>query len=330
MGRLASRLLLAACLVAFSGATFSGATFSGTAYAQDFPTKQVNLLLPYPAGGSSDFLARLVAEKASELLGRRIVVENRVGANGMLAMEAVANAEPNGHTLLFGVTSLVAMNPHILSMRIDPLRQLAPIAQLANGEFVLVAARNTPVNSAAELVAHAKAQPGQNFASSGTGSHAHIAMEMFARMAGVKFTHVPYKGGAPALTDLLGGHISYLIDGASTVLPHSQSGAIKALGVTSAKRWPTLPDMPAISETLPGYDSIPWYGLFATAGTPPEILARLNKLFVEAVNAPDVRAKMRDNGYEVATGSIAEFTALVRADYDRYGKIIGELGLKTQ
>jgi tripartite-type tricarboxylate transporter receptor subunit TctC len=155
-------------------------------------------------------------------------------------------------------------------------------------------------------------------------------MEMFARMAGVKFTHVPYKGGAPALNDVIGGHVSYLIDGAATVMPHVKSGAIKALGVASAKRWPTLPDIPAISETLPGYDSIPWYGVFVTAGTPPAVIARLNKVFTDAVNAPDVQQKMRDNGYEAATGTTEEFAALVRKDYERYGTIIRELHLKTQ
>jgi tripartite-type tricarboxylate transporter receptor subunit TctC len=307
-----------------------GVAFGGAAAAQDYPTKQVYLILPYPAGGSSDFLARVVAEKASEALGRRVIVENRVGANGILAMEAVANAEPSGHTILFGVAALVAMNPHILTMRIDTRRDLAPVAQLAVGEFVLVANGKEPVNSIPDLIAYAKQKPGQNFASSGTGSHAHIGMEMFARMAGVKFTHVPYKGGAPALNDMIGGHVSYLIDGAATVMPHVRSGTIKALGVASAKRWPTLPDIPAISETLPGYDSIPWYGVFVTAGTPPAVIARLNKVFTEAVNAPDVRQKMRDNGYEVATSTTEEFAALVSKDYERYGKIIRELNLKTQ
>lgn len=303
---------------------------AGTAAAQPLSAKQIHLLLPYPAGGSSDFLARLVAEKASELLGRRIIVENRVGANGIIAMEAVANAAPDGQTLLFGVTSLVAMNPHILTMRLDPLRQLAPIGLLAQGEFVLVASRDVPANSIPELIAYAKAKPGQNFASSGAGSHAHIAMEIFRKMAGIEFTHVPYKGGAPALNDLLGGHVSYLIDGSATTIPQAQAGAIKALGVTSAARWPTLPDLPAISETLPGYDSIPWYGLFAPAGTPPDILTGLNKVFTDAVNAPDTRQRMRENGYEAVTGSVEEFAALVRKDHERYGKIINELGIKIQ
>jgi tripartite-type tricarboxylate transporter receptor subunit TctC len=296
---------------------------------QGFPTKPVRLVVPYPPGGGTDILARQIAEKISSQPGQVMIVENRPGANGVIATDVVVKSPSDGTVLLFAPTSVIAANPHLYSVSFDVLKDLAPVALLATGQFVLVAHPSVPFDTLPGLIAAAKAAPGKlTFASSGTGSHAHLALEMLKGAAGIDFLHVPYQGGAPALTDLLGGQVQLLFDVVPAVLPHIRSGKLKALAVTRVKRATLLPLVPSIGETIPGFDSGPWYGVFAPARTNPGTIARFNDEFAKATKLPDLHKRLIESGYEVENFSLSEFQQMVRADYDLFGKLIKTLNIK--
>ena len=306
----------------------------GSATAQEPATRPIRMLVPYPAGGAADFLARLVSAKASTYLRQTFVVENRPGANGIIAAQTVVNAPADGHTVLFAVPGVVIFNSHIKKdMPFDPLTQLTPVVMLATTQFALAASLDVPFDSVKGLVAYAKQNPGKlTYGSPGTGSHPHIAMEELKARAGIYMLHIPYQGGVPAMNNLIGRTISLLFDGVVSVPPHVQSGRIKALAVSGPKRAIMLPNVPTVAETYPGYDSSPWYGIFAPANISARTVARLHKGFVDAVDDADTRKRMIEGGYEVIGRSVSaeQFKAILVSDFERYGKVIRNVGITPQ
>ncbi|MCC7483703.1 MAG: tripartite tricarboxylate transporter substrate binding protein [Burkholderiales bacterium] len=306
----------------------------GVATAQEQAARPMRMLVPYPAGGSADFLARLVGMRAAVELKRTVVIENRPGANGIIAVQALVNAPPDGHTVLFAVPGVVIFNSHIRkALPYDPLRQLTPVAMLARTQFVLVTPADMPFDSVSGLVAYARRNPGKlAFGSPGTGSHPHIAMEDLKARAGIDMLHIPYQGGAPAMMALIGRSIALLFDGAVSVPPHIRSGKVKALALSGTGRMALFPGVPNVSETFPGYDNSPWYGIFAPAGVPAGVVARLHKGFVAAVEDADTAKRMVEGGYAVIGGAVSptQFATIVAKDFERYGKIIRSIGIERQ
>lgn len=303
-------------------ASFLGA-FASASSEESIPSKPVRLVVPYPPGGGTDILARQVAEKISARPGRTIIVENRPGANGVIATEAVVKAAADGTVLLFAPTSVIAANPHLYPVAFDVLRDLMPIAQVATGQFVLVANRSVLFNTVDELIAAAKAAPGKLvFASAGSGSHAHLLIEMLKGAAAIEVLHVPYKGGAPAMTDLLGGQVQLFFDVVPTVLPHVRSGKLKALGVSRANRAPILPDVPPIAQTIPDFNTGPWYGAFGPSSLPSAMVVAFNREFAEAVRTADLQKRLIEAGYETETISPDDFRKLVHSDFVLFGRLI--------
>jgi len=316
-------LLLAAALAA----TGTAAT------AQTFPTRPIKLLVSYPPGGASDLIARVFAAPLSERLGQPVVVENRPGANGNVAAEAAARAAADGYTLFLGPSSVFAINPHLYArMPIDPLKDFAPIASLIENELVLAA--NTKLTEGMDfrgfIALAKKSDPPLFYASIGNGSEHHLAMELLKRAAGIELTHVPYKGGGPAAVGVIAGNVAAMFGGGS-VVPLVKNGQLHALAVTGPTRSKVLPDLPAIGEVYPGYEVTLWQGLFAPAGTPAPVLARLQKE-AEAVRLmPDVAAKIAAAGAgEPWVMTKSEFVAHIRADNDKFGKVIDSIGVKVQ
>lgn len=316
-------LLLAAALAAIGTA----------ATAQTFPTRPIKLLVSYPPGGASDLIARVFAAPLSERLGQPVVVENRPGANGNVAAEAAAHATADGYTLFLGPSSVFAINPHLYArMPVDPLKDFAPIASLIENELVLAA--NTKLTEGMDfrgfIALAKKSDPPLFYASIGNGSEHHLAMELLKRAAGIELTHVPYKGGGPAAVGVIAGNVAAMFGGGS-VVPLVKNGQLHALAVTGPTRSKVLPDLPTIGEVYPGYEVTLWQGLFAPAGTPAPVLARLQKE-AEAVRLmPDVAKKIAAAGAgEPWVMTQAEFVAHIRADNDKYGKVIDSVGVKVQ
>ena len=316
--QLTSALLTA--LAALLGAT-PGAS------AQEFPSRIVRIVVAFPAGGPTDFVARLLADKLKSMLGQSFVVENKPGANGSIGAEYVARGEPDGHLLFLTTVGAVAVTPHLVSkLAYDPAKDFAPVTLVVRNTTILVVKSDSPVSSAKELAALAGKQPGAiPFASTGSGSITHLALELFQSAAGVKFLHVPYRGAAPALTDLLGGQVQAMFADAPVLMPHITGGALKALGAASAARNSALPDVPTLAEQ--GFaDTVAdnWYGLLAPARTPPAILARLHNATVAAIDAPEVRDKLVASGAVPAPTSSAEFGRFLAAELARWGRVVQE------
>jgi tripartite-type tricarboxylate transporter receptor subunit TctC len=302
------------------------------AAAQDYPSRPIRLLVPYPAGGPVDIMGRIAAQKLTEQLGVQTVVDNRAGANGNIAGDIVARANADGHTLLMGANGVIAVNPALYRrMPFDPRKDLAPVSLIGTGALVIVVHPSLPARSVADFIALAKAKPGGiNFASSGTGSTAHLCSELLRSMAAIDIVHVPYKGAAPALNDVIGGQVQMLITGVSSAIPHARSGKLRALGVSSAKRIAALPEVPAMAETVPGYEVLTWYGVFVPAGTPAAIVERLHAAIVTGMAAKDTRERMTALGAEAATSSPAAFAALVRDEIAKWGKVVRSAGIKPE
>jgi len=309
------------------------AAFAAPAPAQTFPTRPLKLLVAYPPGGASDLLARLVAEALAKRLGQPVVVENRAGANGNVAGEAAAHAEPDGYTLLLGPSSVFTINPHLYAkMQFDPLKDFVPIASLVQNELVLTA--NTQLTAGMDFKAFIEfartSKPPLFYASIGIGSEHHLAMELLKRAAGIDLTHVPYRGGGPAALGVIGGSAAAMFGGGSAV--HLvKSGQLHALAVTGPTRSKVLPDLPTIAEFYPGYDVTLWQGLFAPAGTPPAVVARLRQEAAAVRVLPEIAQKLAAAGAgEPWVLSNAEFAARIRADYAKFGHVIDEIGAKVQ
>lgn len=322
---LSKRRLLALSLLAVPAAR--------TAVAQTWPDRPIRIVVPFPAGaGVLDIMARLLAAHLGPAFGQPIVIDNRPGAGGTIGADVVAKAPADGYTMLMGNPSLV-VNPFLLAkMPYDPMTDFIPLTLVNTAPLLLVAHPSVPANSVAELIALAKSRPGQlNYGSGGVGSTPFLATELFRSMANIDVTHVPYRGGAPALADLVGGQLSFMIENMPGTLPFVKSGKLKALGVTTDHRAALAPDIPTIAESgLPGYEVVGWNGLFLVKDTPPAIAGKLYDEVAKALRSADVKDQMAALGAEPGGNTPAEFTAFVRAESVRWGKIIQDKGIKPE
>jgi tripartite-type tricarboxylate transporter receptor subunit TctC len=302
------------------------------ARAQAYPDRPINLIVPFAPGGSTDILARIVAEHLRQSLKQPIVIENRTGASGNIGTAAVARAPADGYTLLFNTMSVHTMNHALFaSMPFDGVKDFSPIALLAYVTNTMVLHPSVPAKNVRELIDYAKQNPGKvAYASAGQGSTNHLCAALFEKMAGVEMLHVPYRGGAPAVADTVGGQTQLFFTAGTQSLPHVKAGALRLLGVTEEKRSALLPDVPTVGETLPGYAMAVWYGAFAPAGMPKDIVATLNAEISRILFLPDVKKRMEDIAVEVAKSTPEELGALTRADADKWGKIIKDLGIAPQ
>ena len=302
-----------------------------TTFAQDrFPSKPVRIVVPFAPGGSTDIVARYLAEKLTAILGQSVVVDNRPGAGGNIGAESVARAAPDGHTLLMATTGVMAINQSLYkNMGYDPAKDLEPVSYVASITNVLAVPIELPAASVQELIALGRAQPGKlSFASSGAGSSTHLSSELFKSMAGIDLLHVPYKGSSQALTDLMAGRVSMIIDNMPSALPFIKAGRLRALGVSGSKRSPALPDLPTIAEAgLRGYESLSWTGIAVPAGTPKELVARLNREISAVLAQPDMRQKLADAGADAVGGAPELFAEHVRTEREKWSRLIKERGI---
>jgi tripartite-type tricarboxylate transporter receptor subunit TctC len=305
---------------------------SSAALAQPYPSKPVRIVVGYEAGGPVDILARLLTPRLGEAFGQQFIVDNRPGASGMIGTEQVAKAAPDGHTLLM-VAATFATNPSVFPKApYDPERDFAPVALVARGGYVLVSHPSFPARSIKDLIAVAKSQPGAvNFASSGTASLPHLSGELFQEMAGVKMNHIPYKGGAPGTVAVLGGQVPLMFNNMLNAVPHVKAGKMRALGVTSPQRTAILPDVPTISEAgLKGYEVTGWYGLFAPAGTPREIVTRLNAEAGKIMKLPASAERLAGDGVVTVAESPETFATLVREERSKWARVVKRAGIKGE
>jgi tripartite-type tricarboxylate transporter receptor subunit TctC len=297
-----------------------------------YPTKTVRLMVGANAGGGTDIVARMLAEKLADSMKGTFVVENKPGASNTIAADLTAKAPPDGHTILVATNTGQAIAPHLLKLGFDPIKDLTPIGLVVSVPNVLVVGASVPVNSVAELIAAMKAKPGEfKYASSGVGSTQHIAGEAFDVAAGVKGMHVPYKGSAQAHLDIIGGNVQMMFDTTSSSMGQIKGGKFKPLAVTSDRRSSELPDVPTLAEAgLPGFDMTTWYAVYVTAGTPPDVVAKLQAVLARIVVLPDVQAKLRGLGGEPGTMSVEQFTRFNAQEYERFGRLIREANIKPE
>lgn len=309
------------------------AAASGGALAQAFPTKPIRLISPYAPGGGSDALARVIGAKLTEGWGQPVIIENRPGAAGSIGAEAAARATPDGYTLLVTPNAVLTINPHIYpKLRYDPVRDFAPVTVAANSPYLLVAHPSIAATNVKELIAVARAKPGQlSYSSSGNGSSTHLAGVLFSQLAGIQLLHVPYKGAAPAIVDLLGGQIQMRFSSVVPVLPHVRSGKLRALGISSAKRYGPLPEVPTITDSgLPGFVVEAWYGVFAPARTPRAIVAKLNSEIVRHLRSDEMKTRMAADGAEVIGSTPDEAGKWLRDDLARWAKPVKDSGARVE
>ena len=301
------------------------------AAAQQYPDKAVRIIVPFPPGGGTDIIGRLLGQKLTENLGQPFVVENRPGAGGTLGAEAAARSSANGYTLLL-VSASYSVNPSLYKLSYDPLADLAPVSLIASVPFVLVTYPTFAVDNAQQLIAAAKAKPGDiNFASSGNGSAPHLAGEMLAIATTTKLVHIPFKGGAPALTEVMAGRVHLLFSTVTQALPFIKAGKLKALAVSSRKRSSALPDVPTLEESgVPNFDIVDWFALLAPKATPVPVLARISEETVRAANSPDLKARLVAEGFDVIASTPEELDRLLRRDIDLYGKVVKAAGVKIE
>jgi tripartite-type tricarboxylate transporter receptor subunit TctC len=300
--------------------------------AQSYPVRPIRLIVTVQPGGNLDLLGRSVADKLSEGLGQRMYVENRPGANTTIGNAYVARAAPDGYTLAMLAQSTLVAAKMMRNPPYDPLKDFAGVSLIATLPQMLVVHPSLPVKSVKELIALAKARPGElNCSSSGNGSGSHLALELFSRMAGVRIMRTPYNGDGPAIIDLLGGQVPMKFDNLSTSIQNVRAGKLRALGVTTPVRTPLLPDVPAISETVPGFQASIFNGMMAPAATPPEILARVHAEIVKFVQAPEIRSRFASQGVELqASAAPAQFTAFLKTEYVRWAKVMDDAGIKPE
>ena len=305
----------------------------GPAHAQTaWPGKPIRLIVGFAAGGSTDVTARIIAQALSDRLGQPVVVENRGGAGGNIGADAVAKADPDGYTLLMATSSTFAANPNLYkSLPFDVQKDFAPITVTAFIPNLLVVNPSVPANNVADFIAYLKANPDKlNFASAGNGTSQHLSGELFNSLAGVRMTHVAYRGGAPAVSDLLGGQVQVIFAPLVEVIQQVRAEKLKALGITTAKRSPLLPEIPTIQESLPGYEVALWNGLLAPAKTPPDIIDRINRATIEALRSPEVRAKLAEQGSEPVGNTPAEFKAFIESELVKWRRLVEISGATVQ
>ena len=313
----------AALVVAALGAT-------QTLTAQEYPVRPVRLIVPYPAGGPTDFVGRLVGQKLGPLIGQQVVVDNRPGAGTVIGSDLVAHAAPDGYTLLFGTGGGTFLAPIMLpKVPYDPQRDFAPVAMLVMSPQVLVVHPSVPANSVADLIALAKSKPGVlNFASVGTGTSPHLGGELFKSLAAINIVHVPYKGTAPAMTDLIAGQVQIMFTSMPTVLAHVKSGRLKLLGTGGTKRSAVIPDTPPVADSVPGFELVTWYGVFAPAKTPQAIVKRLNAEIGKVLADADARDKLGSQGLEPTPMTPEELRKYTQNDVSRWTKLVKAAGIK--
>ena len=310
----------------------AGSSPAAHAQAQaNYPNKPIRIIDGFPPGGPTDFLARAIAPHMLERLKQNMVIDNRPGAGGSMAAELTKNARPDGYTLMLVTSGTHAINASLYSkLAYDPIRDFTPIALAANGANVLVVPPQLPVYSVKELIALARAKPGElNFASSGVGTTVHLSGELFNTMAGVKTTHVPHKGAPEALTNVIAGRVQFMVASMASSLQMVSSGRLRALGVTSPRRQPALPDVPAIAEFLPGYEAVVWFGVVGPAGVPQSIVATLNRALVESIQIPEVKLRLTSAGLDPVTGNPEEFAALIRAEVPKWAQVVKASGARA-
>ncbi len=315
---------LSNCLRMLGAASLVAASAAG--HAQTWPERPVRLVVPFPAGGATDLVARVIAQRVSKDIGQQVIVDNKAGAGGTIGSAEAAKATADGYTLLLTTSSTHAISPHLMSrLPYDPIRDFTPIAHLADAASVLLVTPSLPVKSVAELIAYAKKHPGQlNYASSGNGTIVHLTTEAFKAQAGVFITHVPYKGTALAIPDVIAGNVQVLIDAIPSGMPHVKNGRLRALAVTGEKRSALAPELPTVAEAgLPGFSSVTWFGLYAPRGMKPELVSRVHDAFEKAAHTPEVIESLAKLGVEPSPiGSPDKFAAMVSADSQRWARII--------
>jgi len=319
--------------VLLAGLVLSAAVVSFPALAQNYPVKPIRLVVAFPPGGSTDIIARLVGQKLGERLGQQVIVDNRGGAGGTLGTEIAAKATPDGHTLTMGTTSTHVIAPAAyVKVNYDPIRDFEPLTLVASTPYLLVLHPGVKANNLKEFIALAKSQPGKlNFASAGTGSTTQLAMEMLNRAAGIDIMHIPYNGNGPAGTAVLGGQVQALFGSMPAVLPHAQAGRVRPIAVGTIKRSNALPNVPTVAESgFPGFEVSLWLGFFAPKGTPKPVLARLQKELTSIATSPEMGAQFEKNGASAVTNTPAEMNKLMKAELDKYGKVIKAAGIQLK
>ncbi|MGA8226938.1 MAG: tripartite tricarboxylate transporter substrate binding protein [Xanthobacteraceae bacterium] len=318
------RIIAAGLLIAVLGASTS-------AVADDYPARPIKWVVGYPAGGTTDILARLIGQWLSEHLGAQVIIENRPGAGNNIGTEAVINAPPDGYTVLL-VNPANGINASLYrKLNFDFIRDIAPVAGLTRVPNVMEVNPAVPAKTVQEFIDYAKANPGKiNWASSGNGTSVHLSGEMFKMMTGVDLLHVPYRGAAPALTDLISGQVQVMFDNMPSSIEHIRAGKLRALGVTTAKRSPALPDVPTVADTVPGYEASAWFGMGAPKGTPPEAVNKLNKAINAALADPNIQARLADLGGIVMAGTPADFGQVIIEETEKWAKVVKAAGVSIE
>jgi tripartite-type tricarboxylate transporter receptor subunit TctC len=321
-----STLLRRAALAAVLALTVSSAAFADT-----WPSKPIHLIVPFPAGGGTDIIARELAHQITQTTHWTFVVDNKAGSGGNIGVDAAAKSPADGYTLVIGQTSNLAINPTLYShLPYDPVKDLSPVSLIGSSPLTLVAATTSPYKAIDDVVKAAKAKPGTiNFATSGNGTVAHLATEMFQKEAGIKLTHIPYKGASQGVMDVIGGSVQLYMSSIPTLIGHIRTGKLRALAVTSAKRVNDLPDVPTIAESgYKGFDAVTWFGLLGPAKLPADVVAKLNAEVVKALQSPELQKKMRDQGVDLSPSTPEQFGALIRTDITKWGQVVKDSGAK--
>jgi tripartite-type tricarboxylate transporter receptor subunit TctC len=302
------------------------------AHGQSYPERPIRVIVSVPAGGTPDVMARMVTTGMAKILGQALVIDNRGGAGGLIATETAAKAGADGYTLLVCSGGPLTILPHMQKIGYDPQRDFVPIGLIGSNPFLLIAHPSLPAKTVKDLLALAKSQPGKlNYASAGSGTPNHLAMELFKSMAGVSITHVPYKGAPQAVSDVLAGHMNMMFNSIPPVLAHIKAERIRALGVGGMKRAPQLPDLPTIHETgVPGYEAITWFGMVAPSKTPKAILARIHDAFAKTIGSTEVRSMLETQGADAGSADAEAFSALIRKDLEKYAKVVKASGAKIE
>jgi len=304
-------------------ALFALAMFAaGEAHAQKYPTKPIRLIVPFAPGGGTDIVARIIAQKISEVVGQSVVVDNRAGAGGTIGAETAVRSAPDGYTLIM-VSGSYGTNAALYKLPYDPVKDIQPVVMIGDTGFVAAFHPTVPVKSVKELIAYAKADPGKlNYGSTGTGGITHLATELFDLMAGIKMTHIPYKGTGPAISALLGGQIQLIFGSMPATAPHVKSGKLRGIGVTTTKRSSALPDVPPIADTLPGYDVVLWYGIWGPQGLPREVVTLWNKEVAKVLQTKEMKDRLAGDGIEPAGGPPGQFLDAIRRDVEKWKKVV--------
>jgi tripartite-type tricarboxylate transporter receptor subunit TctC len=300
--------------------------------AQNYPTKPVRFVVPFAPGGSTDTLARAMALKLPEHLGQQVVIDNRTGANGDIGMLLVAKAPPDGYTIVLGYIANLGIGPSLYKMPYDPVKDFAPVTQVAGASNIMTAHPSVPAKNLKEFFAYAKANPGAiNFATSGVASVGHLTGEYLNQLAGIKMVHVPYKGSGQAISDLVGGHVKVMISGMASTLPHVKTGKLRALAVTGLQRSDAAPDVPTIAESgFPGFEARSWFGVLAPANTPKPVVSRLHGDIVKALQHPDVTQRLTAIGFDIVGSTPEEFGAYIRSEIKKWEKVVKASGAKPE